>query len=352
MIDLRSDTVTQPTEAMRRAMAGAEVGDDVYLEDPTIERLQAAAAAAVGKEAALFVPSGTMGNLLAVKVHTQPGDEVVLDRNAHIVQYEMGGMAWFSGVLPQVLDGDRGRLRPDQVRSAIHAHVPYYRARTGLVCVENTHNHGGGAIYPVEWLADIHEAAREQGVPVHMDGARIFNAAQAIGRPASELTAHADSVMFCFSKGLSAPVGSALCGTREFVEKARRARRVVGGGMRQAGVLAAAALVSLESMIERLSEDHASARGLAQGLAELDGVSINPDEVATNILMLRLVAGAEACARFTAGLRARGVLVSQLTPDTVRMVTHRHIGPDEVRLALSAARAVLIEMACLTPNES
>jgi threonine aldolase len=341
MIDLRSDTVTLPTDEMRAAMARAEVGDDVYLEDPTVNALQEEAAARVGKEAALFVPTGTMGNLLAVKCHTQPGDEVLLERNAHIVQFEMGGMAWFSGVLPKVLDGAGGILDPEAVRAGIHQNVPYYRARTGLVSVENTHNYGGGTIYPVETLAAVYEAAHSQGVPVHMDGARIFNAAVASGMPAAAITRYADSVMFCFSKGLSAPAGSVLCGTREFVERARRVRRVVGGGMRQAGVLCAAARVALATMVDRLAEDHAMARRLAEGLAELPGVEVDPAAVQTNIVMCLLARGPEACAAFVRGLRERSVLVSQLTPDTVRLVTHRHIGPTQVDQALTAAADTL-----------
>jgi threonine aldolase len=341
MVDLRSDTVTLPTDEMRAAMAAAEVGDDVYGEDPTVNRLQEAAAAAVGMEAALFVPTGSMGNLLAVKCHTQPGDEVLLQRNAHIVQFEMGGMAWFSGVLPQTQEGRRGILDPDEVAAGIRHNVPYYQARTGLVCVENTHNYGGGSVYPRETLAAIQSAARAKGVPVHMDGARLFNAAVAQGVPASDIACYADSVMFCFSKGLSAPVGSALCGTREFVERARRVRRVVGGGMRQAGVLAAAALVSLSVMVGRLADDHAMARRLADGLSTMPGVEIDPTAVETNIVMCRLTGGPEACASLVSGLKERGVLISQLTPDTVRMVTHRHIDAAAVETALLAVRREL-----------
>lgn len=343
MIDLRSDTVTLPTAEMREAMARAEVGDDVYLEDPTVNRLQEAAAAAVGMEAALFVPTGSMGNLLAVKCHTRPGDEVVLHRSAHIVQFEMGGMAWFSGVMPRVLDGARGILDPDDVAANAHQNVPYYRARTGLISVENTHNYGGGSIYPQGTLAGIRQVADAGGVPVHMDGARVFNAAVAQGIPVREITRYADSVMYCFSKGLSAPVGSVLCGTRAFVEEARRVRRVVGGGMRQAGVLAAAALVSLETMVDRLAEDHATARALAAGLAEIPSVEIDPASVQTNIVMCRLAGGTPACAALVRGLKEQDFLVSQLTPDTIRLVTHRHIGYNEVAATLSAVRVLLGE---------
>jgi threonine aldolase len=338
LLDLRSDTVTQPTEAMRAAMAAAEVGDDVYREDPTVNRLEAAAAAAMGKEDALFVPTGTMGNLLAVKCHTQPGDEVLLEQGCHILNFELGGACWFSGTVPRAVAAPRGLLTPDLVRANLRVGGPYYSLRTGLICVENTHNAGGGSVYPLEWLAGIRALAREYGLPVHMDGARLFHAALAQGTAAAELAAHADSVMFCFSKGLSAPVGSALCGSRAFIEQARRVRRVVGGGMRQAGVLAAAALVALETMVGRLGEDHATAQSLARGLSELPELRVDPVE--TNIVVVWPEGGAAAAARWVAALRARGVLVSQLTPDSLRLVTHRHIGYNEVAQALEAFRAV------------
>ena len=341
MIDLRSDTVTLPTEEMREAMARAEVGDDVYGEDPTVNRLQEEAAAIVGKEAALFVPTGSMGNLLAVKCHTQPGDELLIERHAHIMQFEMGGAAWFSGVMPQPIQGERGILAPDAVRANIHHNVPYYRARTGLVCVEDTHNYGGGSVYPLESLERIYAAAHDCGVPVHMDGARMFHAVVAQGVPAARIAAFADSVMFCFSKGLSAPVGSVLCGSRTFIDQARRVRRVVGGGMRQAGVLAAAALLSLLSMVARLTEDHEMARARGRGLARFPQIEIDAETVETNIVMCRPRGGVPASAARVAGLKARGILVSQLTPDTVRLVTHRHIGYNEVNLTLEAAETVL-----------
>ncbi len=336
MIDLRSDTVTQPTEAMREAMARAEVGDDVYGEDPTVNRLQELAASMLGKEAALFVPSGTMGNLIAVKCHTQPGDEVVLERSSHLVQFELGGMAWLSGVLPATLEGQRGLLDPEQVRAAIHTEVPYYKARTGLVCVENTHNCGGGSVYPPATLESIHDAAREAGIPVHMDGARVFHAAVAQGVPVARIACHADSVMFCLSKGLSAPVGSILCGGREFIEKARRVRKGVGGGMRQAGVLAAAGIVALEGMVDRLADDHHHARMLAEKLSRLPGVELNVATVETNIVIFRLAEGPAACAALVTCLREQGILVGQLTPDTIRMVTHRHIRREDVEATIAA----------------
>lgn len=333
-IDLRSDTVTQPTEAMRAAMAAAEVGDDVYGEDPTVARLEQLAAAVVGKERGLFVPSGTMGNLIAVKAHTEPGDEAVLERSCHILLYELGGMAWLSGVMPRGLDGDRGILSADQIAANTHRDVPHYRARTGVICLENSHNFAGGTTYPQAELDAIGEVGRRSGVPVHLDGARIFNAAVAQAVSPKRICAPVDSVMFCFSKGLSAPVGSILCGTDAFIEKARRIRRAVGGGLRQVGVIAAAALVAMETMVDRLREDHARASRLAVGLAEMPGVRLDPNAVETNILVFQLDGGALSCARWMEKTRSRGVLCSQMSEDLLRLVTHRHIGDGEVDRAL------------------
>lgn len=344
-IDLRSDTVTQPTAAMREAMASAEVGDDVYGEDPTVNRLEALAAERVGMEAALFVPSGTMGNLIAVKAHTEPGNEAIVERTSHIVLFEMGGMAWLSGVMPRVLDGRGGALDPEEVAANLHVDVPHYVARTGLVCLENTHNYAGGAVYPLDALAATCAAARERGVPVHLDGARLFNASVASGVPADEICRHVDSVMFAFSKGLSAPVGSVVAGSRAFVERARRVRRVAGGGMRQAGILAAAAVVALETMVDRLAEDHARARELALGVAALPGVLLDPESVRTNILMFRHANGACACQAWVALAREAGVLCSQMSADTIRLVTHRHVGPAEVQQALEVFRHVAVRAA-------
>jgi threonine aldolase len=342
MIDLRSDTVTKPTEAMRAAMAAAEVGDDVYGEDPTVNRLQEVAAALLGKEAGLFFPSGSMANLTAVKCHTQPGEEVILDRYAHICQFEMGGMAWFSGLMPRTLEGHRGILEPDVVQSAIRRNVPYYVARTGLICVENTHNAGGGSVYPRATLAAIHQVAREAEVPVHLDGARLFHAVAAAGVPASRYAACADSVMISLSKGLSAPAGSVLCGGRDFIDSARRVRRVLGGGMRQAGVLAAPGLVALREMRERLAEDHAVARRLAEGLSALPGIEVDLEAVQTNIVICRPAGGAEPARRLVGLLRDEGVLVSQLSPETIRLVTHRHIGAAEAEMALGVFRRLVV----------
>lgn len=340
VIDLRSDTVTLPTDEMRAAMARADVGDDVYLEDPTVNRLQEETAAMLGKEAALFVPSGSMGNLLAVKCQARPSDQVVLERNAHILQFEMGGLAAFSGAVPLVLDTERGILDPEAVRAGLRTEVPYYQMRTALVCVEDTHNFGGGSVYPLETLARIREVTAPKSVPVHMDGARLFNAAVAQGVSAAEIARHADSVMVSYSKGLSAPVGSALCGSRALVEEARRLRRVIGGGMRQAGILAAAALLGIRTMIDRLAEDHVTARRLAEGLAEIPPVRIDPAAVETNIVVFGLDS-AGRCAFLVRALKERGVLAGQLSPESIRMVTHRHIGYNEVDSALAAIRGVL-----------
>ncbi len=265
VVDLRSDTLTRPTPAMRQAMAAAEVGDDVFHEDPTVNALEARAAALAGKEAALFVPSGTMANLIACKLHTRPGDEVILERGSHLYRYEAGGFAAFAGVSVAVLDGERGLLEPDQIGGALRlsdVHQPVSR----LLWLENTHNYGGGSCYPLDQLAAVTAAGREHGLIVHLDGARVWNACVAQGVALTDVARHVDSLNFCFSKGLGCPVGSVFIGSRAMVEEARRVRKMLGGGMRQAGVLAAAALHALDHHVERLAEDHANARYLADGL--------------------------------------------------------------------------------------
>ncbi len=322
LIDLRSDTVTRPTPAMRAAMAAAAVGDDVYGEDPTTRALEDMAARLMGMEAALFVPSGTMGNQIAVACHTNPGDEVLLEASSHILQVELGMMARFSGVMPHPLVGVDGAFTARQVEEAVRPDV-YYLAPTGLVCVENTHNAAGGTVWPRARVEAVVAAAHACGVPVHVDGARILNAQAATGVAARELLAGADSVMFCLSKGLGCPVGSLLCGSRRFVKSARRVRKALGGGMRQVGILAAAGLYALEHHVERLADDHVNARVLAEELGGLAGLRISPPQ--TNIVLLELtgdVAAADVCAR----LRARGVLASPAGAGAdrrrIRMVTH------------------------------
>lgn len=322
-IDLRSDTVTRPTPAMRAAMAAAEVGDDVYGEDPTVAKLEARAAALFEREAAVFVPSGTMGNQIAIRVHTQPGQEVICEAHAHILEWEMATMASFSGCLPRAIDGNHGVLTWAQVRAAIAPKL-YYRAQTGLIALENTHNMAGGTVAPPDVLKEIWAGAKDAGIPLHLDGARIFNAAVSLGVGVVELTRGFDTVMFCLSKGLCAPVGSMLVGTRQHMERARTVRKALGGGMRQAGVLAAAGLVALETMTSRLAEDHANARLLAEGLAEMRGVEIDLATVQSNIVRFRLKDGKSAPG-LASRLKERDVLVGATGPDTVRLVTHHDV---------------------------
>jgi threonine aldolase len=330
MIDLRSDTVTKPTPAMRKVMAEAEVGDDVYGEDPTVNRLQEKAAEITGTEAALFVPSGTMGNQVAIAVHTRPGQEVIVEATSHIYNVEMATMARFSGVQPRVVFGERGVFSAEQVRQAIRPKL-YYLAQTGLVCLENTHNAAGGRIWPLSVAREILEIAHAHGIPVHLDAARIFNASVATGIPVSELVRGFDSVMFCLSKGLGCPVGSLLCGSREFIEEARRVRKALGGGMRQAGILAAAGLYALEHHVERLAEDHENARILAQGLAEIPCLSVTPPE--TNIVMVEILRGPTA-AELAERLKRRGVLVAPAGAGTearkLRLVTHLDVSREDI----------------------
>src|SRR5581483_10842194 len=284
VIDLRSDTVTKPSVAMRRAMMEAEVGDDVYGEDPTINELEHRAAEIFAREAAIFVPTGTMGNQIAVKIHTRPGQEIVCEERAHVWNYEMAMIAHFSGCTPRPIAGENGVMTWEQVRRKI-APGTYYIAQTGLVALENTHNMAGGTVMPTEVVNEICEGAHKAGLPVHMDGARIFNAAVALGKPVAEITKNVDSLMFCLSKGLGAPVGSLLVGSRDFITRARIYRKSLGGGMRQAGILAAAGLIALEEGPKRLHEDHANAKFLAGRLAKIRGIQIDSANVQTNILV-------------------------------------------------------------------
>jgi threonine aldolase len=334
VIDLRSDTVTHPTPAMREAMAKAEVGDDVFGEDPTVRRLEALAAELTGKEAAVFVASGTMGNLTCLLAHCQRGDEAIVGSESHVLHYEVAGAAGLGGIqLRPVANDERGMLDMDALAGAIRAqniHVP----RTALVCLENTHNRCGGAVLTPEQTAEIAKIAHRHGAALHLDGARIFNAAVALGLPAAELAAEADSVTFCLSKGLSAPVGSLVCGSAEFVARARKARKMLGGGMRQAGVIAAAGVVALETMIDRLAEDHENARILADGLAQIPGVRIDSERVQSNIVVFTVDDGVA----FQQRLRKAGVLTTAFGPTRVRMVTHHGIERADIEEALTRAR--------------
>jgi threonine aldolase len=321
MIDLRSDTVTRPTPAMREAMYTAEVGDDVYSEDPTINRLEHDAAEVFGKEAAIFVPTGTMGNQIAIRIHTQHGQEVICEARSHVLDWEMAMMAAFSGCQARTVAAPRGMLTWGHIQPAIGAKI-YYRAQTGLIALENTHNMAGGTVTPLPVLEEVWAGAREVGLPVHLDGARVFNAATALGISVAKLTSGFDTVMFCLSKGLGAPVGSVLVGSKKAIEQARIYRKALGGGMRQAGVLAAAGLIALHEMPKRLGDDHANARLLAQAVAaQPDVAEIDLEAVQTNIVIFKLLHNADAAA-FTAALKQKGILASAIGPHSVRFVTH------------------------------
>lgn len=340
IVDLRSDTVTRPTPAMRRAMAEAEVGDDVYREDPTINRLQDRAAEIFEREAGLFVPSGTMGNQTAIKVHTRHGQEVICEERAHIYNFEMAMTAAFSGCLARTIYAEDGMLTWDLIAPQIRGHSDH-RARTGLVSLENTSNLAGGSVYPLELSNEICDRSREAGVPVHLDGARIFNAAVVTGRSVAELTRKFDSVMFCLSKGLGAPVGSMLVGGKEFIEEARLVRKMLGGGMRQAGVLAAAGRVALEETPKRLHIDHENAQFLAHGLSEIPGIKINTQKVVTNILFFDVSGTALDAAEISKQLRERKILANPSSPTALRMVTHYDVDRAGCERALHAVRQVL-----------
>jgi len=325
---------------MRRAMAEAEVGDDVYREDPTVNRLQARAAEIFEREAALFVPSGTMGNQTAIKVHTHHGQEVICEARAHIYNHEMGTMSAFSGCIPRTIWAEDGILSWALIEPQIRSRSDH-RARTGLVALENTSNLAGGSVYPVEISNPICDRVHEAGLPVHLDGARIFNASVALGRSVVELTRKFDSVMFCLSKGLGAPVGSMLAGSKEFIEEARLVRKMLGGGMRQAGILAAAGLVALEESPKRLHVDHENAKFLAQGLAEISGIGINPAKVVTNILFLDVSETGLTSFEISKRLAAHGILANGVTPKTMRMVTHCDVDRAGCARALLVVREVL-----------
>ena len=343
-IDLRSDTVTHPSPAMREAMYRAEVGDDVYGEDPTVNRLEALAAEKTGKEAALYVASGTMGNATAILTHCRRGNEIIMGDRSHTYLYEVGGPARLNGspirAIPTLLDGtlDRVRLARSFLGDDVH------EARTGLLCVEDTHNMCGGRVIPPATLRELAEPARQRGIPVHMDGARLFNAAVALGLPASVLAREVDSVMFCLSKGLSAPVGSMLCGSHAFIEEARRTRKLLGGGMRQAGIIAAAGVVALTEMVDRLAEDHANAKRLAEGLANIPGILIEPETVETDILFFS-VRGEDGqpgdVTPLVSAAAEGGVLLSGGDDGRIRAVTHYGISAEDIDRALTVvARAM------------
>jgi threonine aldolase len=341
-IDLRSDTVTKPTDEMRAAMAAAEVGDDVYLEDPTVNRLQERAAGIFGKDAALFVPSGTMGNQIAIRVHTSPGQEVIAWEHAHIYEFEMAAMAAISGVLARPIPAPDGILDWDRIRPAIRPKI-YYRAQTGLVSLENTNNMAGGTVYTAKQIEAICDRAHEAGLPVHLDGARIFNAATALGEDVADMVRGCDSVMFCLSKGLAAPVGSMLLGSQAFIDKARSVRKMLGGGMRQAGVLAAAGLIAMEKMPARLQMDHQNGRLLADLLKQIPELDLEPEKVRTNILMVGISRTGFDSDKLATILREHGVLVSLLDRSSIRLVTHCNVHSAQISSAAAIIKQVLEE---------
>jgi threonine aldolase len=332
-IDLRSDTITKPTPPMREAMAAAEVGDDVLGEDPTVKELEAETAALLGKEAALFTVSGTMANQLAIRAHTEPGDEILVEANAHIYYYEGGGPAALSGVMCRCLQGERGVFSGADVESALRPLDPHF-PRTRLVCIENTHNRGGGKIWPLEKIEEVAVAAQRHGLKMHLDGARLWNAAAATGIAEKEWAAAFDTVSVCFSKGLGAPVGSVLAGPKALLARALRFRKMLGGGMRQAGIIAAGALFALRNHRARLVEDHANAKALAEGISRCQGFDVAPGEVETNMVRFRLpgVLAQEVVRR----LQARGVLVLTADRWTIRAVTSSMVSAEDIRRAVDA----------------
>ena len=339
-IDLRSDTVTKPTPAMRKAMAEAEVGDDVFGEDPTVNALQAKVAKILGKEASIFVPSGTMGNQLAIKSHTQPGDEVIIEATSHPYNFEGGASAVLSAVQFYCLKGVRGILDASQFEEAIRPDDHHFPV-TKLICLENTHNRGGGTIYPLQKIAEITRFARSKGLLVHLDGARLWNASVASGIKPHEYAQWADSVSVCLSKGLGAPVGSLVAGTKPFIERVHRFRKMFGGGMRQVGILAAAGIYALDHHIERLKEDHRNAKRLALGLSEIQGVSIEPEHVETNIVIFDIAEMGMTAAQVRDEMKKKGVLIHPFGKTLIRLVTHLDVSKEDIEVALKAFRKVL-----------
>jgi len=336
IIELVSDTITLPTEEMLSAMAGSPLGDDVYGLDPTVNELEALAAARVGKEAALFVPTGTMANLVCCMTHCPPGSEVILESECHIYYYEVGGVSRIAGLIPRLVRGVDGVLDPSDVEAAIRP-ADIHFAKPALLCLENTHNRAGGVVTPVSRMKELRAVADKHGLSIHMDGARVFNAADYLGVDVSEIAAEVDSLMFCFSKGLSAPVGSAIAGSREFIARARKNRKLLGGGMRQAGVLAAAAKVALEKMVSRLSEDHSNARLLAELLVKIEKCGVRPEMVQTNIVPVDVTGFGMSAQDFCAALKERyGISSGTLNSSAVRFVLNRHVSADDVAVVADA----------------
>src|SRR5574341_702743 len=339
MIDLRSDTVTRPTEAMLESMREASFGDDSRDGDETVKKLEALAAERTGKEAGAFMPSGTMANLVAMLAHGSRGGEVLLEDGSHTLNAELGGIAGVAGLFYRGIPGRRGAMDVEALREAIRPYTRHHMG-TALVWMESSHNRSGGAVLPLPHMEAVHGLARENGVPVHLDGARIFNAAIALGCTAAEIACYSDSVCFCVSKGLTAPVGSILCGNREFIERARGMRRMVGGNLRQAGPLAAAGIVAIETMMTRLSEDHQTARRLAEGFHRIDASLCDPKDVETNLVRVDVRKSGRRAAQWSTDLKAKGVLVAPADVHVLRFVTHRHISAPDVDAAVSAFAAL------------
>ena len=339
-IDLRSDTVTLPTDEMREAMNIAKVGDDVYQEDPTVNRLEELGAKKMGKEGALFVPSGTMGNLLAVLTHCQRGDEVILEMDSHIYYYEAGGMSAVVGAIPRLIIGDKGIPDIQNIKLALRDENLHY-PKTTLICLENTHNRAGGTIIPPMVTTEICQLAHQRNLAVHLDGARIFNAAIALNIKPVLLAKDVDSVMFCLSKGLSAPVGSILAGSKEFIKRARKNRKMLGGGMRQAGILAAAGIIALENMVERLGEDHKNARILGEGLADIDGIEVDLETIQTNMVYFDLNKSGMDTYQFLPRLAEYNILGSPRPPSKVRLVTHYGISEEDIYTTIKAIKEIV-----------
>ena len=338
MIDLRSDTVTRPTQAMRQAMATAKVGDDVMGDDPTVKALERRTAEILSKPAAVYMPSGTMSNEIAIRSHTEPGDEIVLEATAHLYFFEAGAPAALSGVTCRLIEGRCGIFTAEQVQAALRPRNIHFPV-TKLLCVENTHNSGGGTVWPMETLAQVTRTARQAGLKTHLDGARLWNAAVASGYSEAECAQHFDSISVCFSKGLGAPVGSALVGSEEFIQRARRFRKMFGGGMRQSGIIAAGALYALQNHRQRLAEDHSNAKRLAKRLAHLPGIQIDPAAVETNIVFFRLTS--MTAAELTAKLKERNVLLSPFSSHVIRAVTHLEIASEQIDAALEVFGEIL-----------
>lgn len=339
-IDLRSDTVTRPTPAMRKAMLEAEVGDDVFGEDPTVNSLQERVAQMLGKEASLFVPSGTMANQLAIKSHTQPGDEVIIETTSHPYNFEGGGGAALSGIQFHCLKGHRGILDASQILEAIRPEDHHFPV-TRLICLENTHNRGGGAIYPIEKMREIYQVAKSKGLFVHLDGARLWNASVATGISPQEYSQWADSVSVCLSKGLGAPIGSLVAGSESFIDRVHRFRKMFGGGMRQVGMIAAAGLYALDHHLERLKQDHQNAKRLAVGLREIKGVSLDPKHVETNIVIFDVAETGKTAQQVAEAMKHHGVLIHAIGKTQIRLVTHLDVTEEDIETALKAFGEVI-----------